>query len=152
MVEWPDGRRLSESTAILTYLAEGTPYLPSDSWQRAQILQWQSFEQYSHEPYVAVLRWWHYNGMVKERPQELPAKIENSYHALSVMELHLQQNDFFSETYSVADVSLYAFTHVAHEGRLSLDDYPAVRAWLARVENRGHFGQDGRELSRLAFV
>jgi glutathione S-transferase len=134
VVEWPDGRTLAESNAILFYLAEGSPFLPSDPWQRAQVLQWQAFEQYSHEPYIAVVRFWHFVKKLEENQHLLPAKMEGGYHALDVMEKHLSGQDFFvGGDYSIADISLYAYTHVADEGGFDLEPYPNTRAWIARV-------------------
>ena len=134
MVEWPDGRRLAESNAILFHLAEGTEYLPADPWARAQVLQWLFFEQYSHEPYIAVVRFWHFAGLLEQNKAALPAKVEGGYHALGVMESHLAANAFFvAGRYSIADIALYAYTHVAGEGGFNLDRFPAVRSWLDRV-------------------
>ncbi len=142
MLEWPDGRRLAESNAILFHLAEGTGYLPSDAWQRAQLLQWLFFEQYSHEPYIAVVRFWHFAGLVDANQTVLPEKMERGYHALGVMESHLSGHAFFvADAYSIADIALYAYTHVAHEGGFDLDRFPSVTAWLERVASRpGHIG------------
>ena len=95
MLEWPDGRRLAESNAILFHLAEGSGYLPSDAWQRAQALQWLCFEQYSHEPYIAVARFWHFAGLIDANRAALPEKLEGGYHALGVMETHLSDHAFF---------------------------------------------------------
>ena len=88
LVEWPDGRRLAESNAILFHLAEGTPYLPEDPFERAQVLQWLFFEQYSHEPYIAVVRFWHFAGMLEDKRDQLAEKTERGYEALGVMENH----------------------------------------------------------------
>ncbi len=140
MVEWPDGRRLAESNAILFYLAEGSQYLPPQPWERAQVLQWLFFEQYSHEPYVAVVRFWYFAGLVDENKDALPDKMERGYHALTVMERHLLENEFFvSGQYSIADIALYAYTHIAHEGRFDLSRFPSIMAWLERVASQpGH--------------
>jgi len=141
LLELPDGRRLAESNAILCYLAEGSPYLPADAWQRAQVLQWLFFEQYSHEPYVAVARFvarW----LPADHPRqaELPRLRERAHQALAVMERQLAQHDFLVDgAYSVADIALYAYTHEAPVGGIALDDYPAIRAWLARIESRPGF-------------
>jgi len=134
-LELDDGTFLAESNAILWYLAEGTPYLPVDRLGRAQALQWMFFEQYSHEPYVAVARaWLHLFGLDDERRRQLPQKQKLGYDALGVMEGHLATRAFFvGERYSVADVALYAYTHVAHEGVFDLRRFAAVRAWLERV-------------------
>jgi len=130
VLELDDGRRLAESGAILFYLADGTPLLPDDRYTRGEVLQWMFFEQYSHEPYIAVARFWtHYLGKAVDAE-----KIERGYQALDVMERHLASRRFFvAERYSIADIALYAYTHVAHEGGFDLAAYPHVRAWLARV-------------------
>ena len=127
---------LAESNAILHYLADGSPLLPSDRLARAQVLQWQFFEQYSHEPYIAVARFiQHYLGLPDSRRDEYQAKQEGGHAALARMEQHLATRSWFvGEAASLADISLYAYTHVAHEGGFSLDAYPGIRAWLGRVE------------------
>jgi len=130
-----DGKFLAESNAILVYFAENTPFMPTERFSRAQAFQWMFFEQYSHEPYVATPRF-----IVKHLPQdsprmaELPKRLEQGRVALSVMESHLKTRQFFvDERYSIADITLYAYTHVAPEGGLDLTPYPSVRAWLDRV-------------------
>jgi glutathione S-transferase len=134
MLQWPDGRRLTESNAIIFHLAEATPYLPDDPWGRAQVLEWLFFEQYDHEPNIAVARSWHIKNLVNEHRDELPARLERGYHALNVMEQHLAESPFFvGRRYTVADIALYAYTHVAGEGGFDLNGYPRVRAWLERV-------------------
>jgi glutathione S-transferase len=140
LLEWPDGRRLAESNAILFYVADGTPLLPADRFERAQALQWMFFEQYSHEPYIAVVRFWHFSGQVEKNRAALPEKMERGHHALAVMEQHLAKRAFFvAERYSVADIALYAYTHVAGEGGFELDRFPAVGRWLERVRSQpGH--------------
>jgi glutathione S-transferase len=133
-LELEDGTHLWESNAIQFYLAEGTPFLPSDGLARAQVLQWMFFEQYSHEPYIAVVRFWHHAGMVEANRDQLEAKVARGHAALDVMETHLAKHAFFvGERYSIADIALYAYTHVADEGGFDLARYPAVGAWLARV-------------------
>jgi len=132
-----DGTCLPESDAILFYLAEGTPLLPADRLGRAQVLQWMFFEQYSHEPYIAVVRWWVHTGVAAERRQEVEERRRRGYDALAVMEDHLARNDFFvADAYTIADIALYAYTHVAHEGGFDLAPYPAVRTWLERVREQ----------------
>jgi len=134
LVEWPDGRILAESNAILFYLADGSAYLPKDPFERAQVLQWMAFEQYSHEPNIAVARFWHFSGQADAKAAELPAKLEGGYHALDVMESHLCAQPYFvGESYSIADIALYAYTHVAHDGGFDLGGYPALGQWLGRV-------------------
>jgi glutathione S-transferase len=128
-----DGRPLAESGAILLYFAEGTPYLPEDRYERAQVLQWMFFEQYSHEPYIAVARFWRIAG-IEPPAAELDAKQRGGTAALAALEGHLAQRTFLvAERYTVADIALYAYTHVAPEGGFQLEPYPAIRAWLGRV-------------------
>ena len=135
LLELQDGRVLAESNAIQFFLAEGTALLPTEPLDRARVLQWMFFEQYSHEPYIAVVRFWMHVGMTAEQTAEAPARRERGYQALAVMEEHLQARSFFvAEHYSIADIALYAYTHVAHEGDFDLAPYPAVRAWLERVQ------------------
>jgi len=143
LLELEDGTFLAESNAILCYLADGTPFLPAERLAKAQVLQWMFFEQYSHEPYVATPRYIiKHLGRQHARAAELPARIENGHRALAVMETHLAKRPFFvGERYTVADIALYAYTHVAHEADIDLKGYPAVRAWLARVASQpGHIG------------
>ena len=130
-----DGRPLAESDAILCYFADGTPYLPDDRYERAQVLQWLFFEQYSHEPNIAVARFWiAYSGTPEAFTDRLPERMQGGYAALDAMEGHLEGRSFVvGERYSLADISLYAYTHVAHEGGFDLEPYPAIRAWLDRV-------------------
>ena len=137
IVEWPDGRRLSESDAILWHLAEGAPFAPKDPWERAQALQWMFFEQYSHEPYIALVRFWHFAGLVEQNRTILSEKMDRGYHALSVMEGHLESRSYFvGERYTIADIALYAYTHVADEGGFDLSEFPSVRGWLGRVRSQ----------------
>ncbi len=135
-----DGRALAESNAITFYLAEGTPYLPEDSFARAQVLQWQFFEQYSHEPYIAVLRFWLHWAPITPSPDELEAKRRGGEAALAALERHLESRSFLvGERYTIADIALYAYTHVADEAGFELGGFPAIGAWLARVrEQPGH--------------
>jgi glutathione S-transferase len=128
-----DGRSLGESNAILWYFADGTEYVPTDPYERAQVMQWQFFEQYDHEPNIAVARFWELADM---HPPEADreAKRKGGERALSAMERHLAAHEFLvGERYTIADISLYAYTHVAPEGGFSLRPYPALREWLARV-------------------
>ena len=134
VLELDDGTCLAESNAIMFYLAEGTPILPEGRLARAQVLQWLFFEQYSHEPNIATVRFWLHTEMTDERRALLPAKRAQGYAALQVMERHLSDHPFFvGERYTIADIALYAYTHVADEGGFDLAPYPAVTAWLARV-------------------
>lgn len=140
-----DGRPLPESNAILWYLGDGTQYVPRDPYERAQVLQWQFFEQYQHEPNIAVARFWlAYSGTPERFTDRLPEKVRGGYIALDAMEKHLDGRDYLvGGTYSIADISLYAYTHVADEGGFELEGYPAVRAWLARVASQpGHVAID----------
>jgi glutathione S-transferase len=137
VLETEEGTLLPESNAILYFLAEGTPFLPDDRLQKARTLQWMFFEQYSHEPNVAVARAWLHVfdvQMTEERRAALKARQKRGYDALGVMEEHLERNDYFvGGRYSVADITLYAYTHVADEGGFDLDGFPAILAWLERV-------------------
>lgn len=128
-----DGRPLAESGAILWYFADGTEYLPDDPFARAKVLQWMFFEQYSHEPYVAVARHWTLHGRAAAEPEALAEKHRLGYTALDAVERGLAGRDFLVDGYSIADNALYAYTHVAHEGGFDLDGYPLIRAWLERV-------------------
>jgi glutathione S-transferase len=134
-----DGRPLAESNAILWYLGDGTEYVPSGRYERAQALQWQFFEQYSHEPYIAVARFWSIAGITPSEEQRTE-KMNWGSRALKALDHHLRDRQFLvGERYTIADISLYAYTHVAPEGGFSLDPYPGVRAWLERVaEQPGH--------------
>lgn len=128
-----DGRALAESNAIIFYFADGTDLLPDDRYERAQVLQWMFFEQYSHEPFIAVARFWAHADM-KPPDSEREAKHRGGVAALKAMEGHLRGHEYLvGERYSIADISLYAYTHVAPEGGFDLEPYPAVRGWLERV-------------------
>jgi glutathione S-transferase len=135
-----DGRPLAESNAILFYFAQGTPYLPADRYELAQVLQWLFFEQYSHEPNIAVVRFWVVYSGNPPPDAEVEAKRRAGYAALDAMERHLAGRTFHvGERYTIADIALYAYTHVAGEGGFDLTRYPAIRAWLDRVaEQPGH--------------
>jgi glutathione S-transferase len=136
-----DGRHLAESGAILFWLARGTRYFPDDPWAQAQILQWMFFEQYSHEPYIAVNRYlMHFAPEGDPRRERMGFNAERGHIALSVMEQHLAGSDWFAPSgYSIADIALYAYTDVADEGGFDLSGYPKLRAWLARVASQpGH--------------
>lgn len=141
-----DGDRvLCESNAILHYLASGSALLPTDRYRLAQVLQWQFFEQYSHEPCIATSRYIvRYLGSPPARLAELEAKRDGGYAALSVMEQHLAESDYFvGPAPTIADLSLYAYTHVADEGGFSLANFPRIRAWLERIATApGHVTMD----------
>jgi glutathione S-transferase len=134
-----DGRPLAESNAILYFFGHGSPYLPDDRYERTQVLQWLFFEQYSHEPYIAVARFWTLAG-ISPSPEAMEEKLRGGKAALQAMERHLSQRRFLvADRYTIADIALYAYTHVAPEGRFDLHPYEAVKAWLARVaEQPGH--------------
>jgi glutathione S-transferase len=136
VLELEDGTFLAESDAILWYLAEGTRFLPDDRRLRAEVLQWMFFEQYNHEPNIATVRFWITHAVLVTPLIELsmPAKRAQGAAALGVMEGHLAKRTFFvGERYTIADIALYAYTHVAGEGGFDLAPYENVRAWLARV-------------------
>jgi glutathione S-transferase len=129
-----DGRALAESNAIVWFLGDGTQYVPEDPFERAQVLQWLFFEQYSHEPHIAVARFWVAVAKAPPSNEELDAKLRGGYAALDAIELHLATRTFLvGERYTIADIALYAYTHVAHEGGFDLSPYDAIRTWLERV-------------------
>ena len=136
-----DGRTLAESNAIIRYLADRSPLVPSYPYDQAKMLQWQFWEQYRHEPAIAVARFIRHYAM-DTREGELPALMDKGRAALAVMEGHLEGRDWFvGHGCTLADVSLYAYTHVAEEGGFVLADYPNVQAWLERFAGqRGHIG------------
>lgn len=135
-----DGRSLAESNAILCYLGEGTRYLPDDRFDRAKVLQWMFFEQYSHEPNIAVVRYWLSIAAYSPRESVIEARREAGYEALDAMERELAAREFLvADRYTIADMSLYAYTHVAEEGGFNLSRYPAIGRWLASVADQpGH--------------
>ncbi len=138
LLEFDDGRLLAESNAMLLHLGEGTRFLPKDAYERALAYQWLFFEQYSHEPYIAVRRalLTFPNRKKDATPERLQVTLERGNKALRVMEKRLGETPFFAgQSLSVADIALYAYTHVAGEGGFDLGDYPAVGAWLKRVES-----------------
>ena len=141
-----DGRPLAESGAILWFLGEGTRFVPEDPYERAQVLQWMFFEQYEHEPAIAVARFWiAYSGQPEEAyARRLPARMDAGHRALSAMERHLDGREYLvGDGLTLADIALYAYTHVAGEGGFDLAGYPAVRVWLERVASEpGHVTMD----------
>lgn len=141
LLELDDGRLLSESNAILDYLATGTALMPDDDFLRAQVLQWQFFEQYSHEPYIAVARFIaKYLGLPESRKAEYHAKQAGGHKALAVMESRLSRAPYLvGDRLSVADISLYGYTHVAHEGGFDLSAYPGLLAWLDRIRSEPRY-------------
>ena len=143
LLELEDGRMLAESGAILWYLGENTPLVPADRWGRAEALQWMFFEQYSHEPYIAVARYWLSFAPKEELEKKrdlIPEWRARGNAALGVMQSHLERQPWFAGgRYSIADIALYAYTHCAADGGFDLGGYPAVRAWLDRVAGEpGH--------------
>jgi glutathione S-transferase len=138
VLEIAPGTYLPESNAILWYLADGTALLPSAALERARVLQWLFFEQYSHEPYIAVARFLRKFHPDPESQRALAdSKRSGGYRALEVMEGQVARTPFFvGERYSIADIALYAYTHVAHEGGFDLERFPGVRAWLERAETQ----------------
>lgn len=141
LLELDDGRVLWESNAIINFLAWGTELLPEDNFLQAQVLQWQFFEQYSHEPYIAVARFIaKYLGLPDNRRAEYEAKHAGGHKALAVMETQLATHPYLVGSHlTVADISLYAYTHVAHEGGFDLSGYPGIQAWLARIESQPQY-------------
>jgi len=141
VIELDDGSHLAESNAILCYLADGTPYLPTEPLARARALQWLFFEQYSHEPYVAVLKFWTlWGGLHRRRAEEIETWMQRGDAALSVMDQHLATRPWFTgDHYGIADIALYAYTHSAGEIGFDMDAVPAVGTWLGRVRDQpGH--------------
>jgi glutathione S-transferase len=134
-----DGRSLGESNAILWYFGDGTEYVPSDRYARAQVMQWQFFEQYDHEPNLAVARFWALAD-ITPAAADAEARRKGGERALSAMERHLAEREYLvGDRFSIADIALYAYTHVAPEGGFPLQPYPAIREWLARVSSQsGH--------------
>lgn len=144
----PDGRYLAESNAILCYLADGSEFFSGDAYTRANILQWMFFEQYSHEPPIAGARFTvRYLGNPADRQADLKLKIVAGNKALAVMEHQLTRQQYIATDYfSIADIALYAYTHVAHEGGFDLAPYAAINGWLKRVEGRaGYRKMDGQK-------
>jgi glutathione S-transferase len=136
VLEVEPGKYLAESNAIMVYLSEGTEFLPYDRFLRAQVLQWLFFEQYSHEPYIATSRFWiSILGKAQEYHEAIEQKREPGYAALRTMEKHLSNHTFLvGERYTIADISLFAYTHVANEGGFDLTQFPAIQAWIERVK------------------
>ena len=141
VLELEDGTFLWESNAILNFLADGSEFIPAEPRLRTQMLQWQFFEQYSHEPYVAVARFIQlYQGLPEARRAEYENCHKGGYKAFKVMEQQLQRTPYLvGEQFTLADIALYAYTHVAHEGGFDLAAYPAIDAWLARVASHPRY-------------
>lgn len=141
VLEIDTGKYLAESNAILMYLSEGTEFLPYDRFLRAQVLQWLFFEQSSHQPFIAKSRFWL---SILGKPEEYRTAIEQQrdpgYAALKVMENHLMTHEFFvGERYTIADIALFAYTHVAHEGGFDLRNFPGIKAWIKRVKSQSRY-------------
>jgi glutathione S-transferase len=138
LLEVPGKGFLAESHAIIGYLAEGTRLIPADPFERARMWQWMCFEQYNLEPNIATLRFWLKLGRTRaELGEKLVEKKKNGYAALDVLEETLRDREYLAANqYSLADISLYAYTHVAHEGGFDLAPYPAIRAWCERIEKQ----------------
>jgi glutathione S-transferase len=135
VLELEPGVFLSESNAILLYLSEGTSFLPTDRLARARVTQWLFFEQYSHEPYIATSRFWLHQGKAEEYREALAQKQAPGYAALGVMEKRLKDHPFLvGDRYTIADIALFAYTHVAEEGGFSLEKFPGIQAWIERVQ------------------
>jgi len=136
LLELPDGNVLTESNAILNYLATDSDLLPTDAFELAKVQQWQFFEQYSHEPYIAVARFIaKYLGLPEDRRADYESKHQGGYKALAVMEEQLSKTPFLAgDQFTTADISLYAYTHVAHEGGFDLTEYQKISAWLANIK------------------
>lgn len=141
LLELDDGRRLAESNAILDYLARGTAYFPSDPWQQAKVLEWQFFEQYSHEPFIATLRYWiRHVDLTGIRGELAKDKRTGGDAALALMDAHLAKQPFLvGEAFTVADISLFAYTHVADQAGFELERYPNVQRWIAAVAQQPRF-------------
>jgi glutathione S-transferase len=141
LLELDDGRHLAESNAILDYLARGTPYFPSDPWQQAKVLEWQFFEQYSHEPFIATLRYWiRHLDLTGIRGELASDKRKGGDAALALMDAQLAKQAFLvGEAFTVADISLFAYTHVADQAGFELERYPNVQRWIAAVKQQPRF-------------
>ncbi|MCC3569169.1 MULTISPECIES: glutathione S-transferase family protein [unclassified Microcoleus] len=140
VLEIVPGKFLFESNAIMFYLSEETEFFPSDKFERAQVMQWLFFEQYSHEPFIATSRFWYLTGKAEEYQAALQQKQAPGYAALGVMEQHLEKNKFFvGDRYSIADIGLFAYTHVAAEGGFDLTGFPAIQTWIERIKNQPRY-------------
>ncbi|MGV3000848.1 glutathione S-transferase family protein [Vibrio sp. E150_018] len=142
-IVFDNGQVLCESNAILSYFAEGTRYLPTDRYQKAKVYEWLFFEQYSHEPYIAVARFIQkYQGIPEHRLEEYQSLQSGGHKALKIMEQQLSQSAFLvGNSISIADIALYAYTHVAHEGGFELTSYPNIERWIDAIESmEGYVG------------
>jgi glutathione S-transferase len=143
LLEIEPGKYLPESNAVLYYLSQNTPFFPTDVFEQAQVMQWMFFEQYSHEPNIATSRYWiSVLGKVEEYQEALQQKKKLGNQALAVMEQHLQHHSFFvGNRYTIADICLFAYTHVADEGGFDLTEFPAIQAWIQRVKQQSNYIQ-----------
>ncbi|MBD2483367.1 glutathione S-transferase family protein [Planktothrix sp. FACHB-1365] len=141
VLELETGKFLPESNAILFYLSQGTEFFPEDRFEQTQVLQWMFFEQYSHEPYIATSRYWiKILGKAQDYQQALEQKRQPGYAALQVMENHLETHRFFvGDRYTIADISLFAYTHVAEEGDFKLTSFPAIQSWIKRLIDQSNY-------------
>ena len=141
VLETPDGKYLPESNAALWYLADGTTLMPESKFEQAQVLQWMFFEQYSHEPFIATSRYWVQILKAEEKYKvQLDEKRPKGYAALDIMEQHLDKQPYFvGSSYSIADIALYAYTHIAHEGGFNLNSYNAINRWIKRIEQTSNY-------------
>ncbi|MEG4587453.1 glutathione S-transferase family protein [Microcoleus sp. MOSTC5] len=140
VLEIAPGKFLFESNAIMFYLSEETEFFPTDKFERAQVMQWLFFEQYSHEPFIATSRFWYLIGKAEEYQEALKQKQAPGYAALGVMEQHLAENEFFAgDRYTIADIGLFAYTHVADEGGFDLTRFPAIQTWIDRVKSQPRY-------------
>ncbi|WP_445175824.1 glutathione S-transferase family protein [Microcoleus sp.] len=140
VLEIEPGKLLFESNAIMFYLSEETEFFPTDKFERAQVMQWLFFEQYSHEPFIATSRFWYLTGKAEEYQEALKQKQAPGYAALRVMEQHLAENEFFAgDRYTIADIGLFAYTHVAGEGGFDLTRFPAIQTWIDRVKSQARY-------------
>lgn len=141
VLQFDDGRCLAESNAILYYMAQNTPYFPSNAWDQAKVMEWLCFEQYSHEPFVAVAKF--ILTMLPEntpRREEIPTLHEKGYTAFQIMEDHLVTNKFLvGETLTIADIALYAYTHKAHMGAFDMSRFPEINNWCKRIETEPNY-------------
>jgi glutathione S-transferase len=141
LLEIEPGKYLPESNAVLYYLSQNTPFFPTDSFEQAQVMQWMFFEQYSHEPNIATSRYWiSVLGKAEEYKEALQPKKKLGNQALGVMEQHLQQHEFFvGNRYTIADICLFAYTHVADEGGFDLTQFPAIQSWIKGVKEQAKY-------------
>ncbi|MEB3277915.1 MAG: glutathione S-transferase family protein [Lyngbya sp.] len=141
LLELEPGKYLPESNAVLYYFSQETPFFPTDKFEQAQVMQWMFFEQYSHEPYIATSRYWI---SILRKPEEYKQALEQKqplgYAALGVMEQQLKNHPFFvGDHYTIADICLFAYTHVADEGGFDLTGFPAILGWINRVKQQPNY-------------